>query len=87
MLPIVWPGVLSGALFAFATSFDEVVVVLFLGGPGQTTLPRQMWSGLREQLSPTILAAAFVLIIFAVIMLLVLEMLRRRSAALRGLTE
>ena len=87
MLPIVWPGVLSGALFAFATSFDEVVVVLFLGGPGQTTLPRQMWSGLREQLSPTILAAAFVLIIFAVIMLLVLEMLRRRSAAMRGLAD
>ena len=87
MLPLVWPGVLSGALFAFATSFDEVVVVLFLGGPGQTTLPRQMWSGLREQLSPTILAAAFVLIIFAIAMLLVLEMLRRRSVALRGLSE
>lgn len=87
MLPIVWPGVLSGALFAFATSFDEVVVVLFLGGPGQTTLPRQMWSGLREQLSPTILAAAFVLIIFAIALLLTLEMLRRRSVALRGLGE
>ena len=62
-------------------------MVLFLGGPGQTTLPRQMWSGLREQLSPTILAAAFVLIIFAIAMLLVLEMLRRRSVALRGLSE
>jgi len=87
MLPIVWPGVLSGALFAFATSFDEVVVVLFLGGPGQTTLPRQMWSGLREQLSPTILAAAFVLIIISVLMLLTLELLRRRSVALRGIRE
>lgn len=87
MLPIVWPGVLSGALFAFATSFDEVVVVLFLGGPEQTTLPRQMWTGLREQLSPTILAAAFVLVVFAIIMLLVLELLRRRSVALRGLSE
>ena len=87
MLPLVWPGVLSGALFAFATSFDEVVVVLFLGGPGQTTLPRQMWSGLREQLSPTILAAAFVLIIFSVALLLTLEALRRRSVALRGIRE
>ncbi len=87
MLPLVWPGVLSGALFAFATSFDEVVVVLFLGGPGQTTLPRQMWSGLREQLSPTILAAAFVLIIISVLMLLTLELLRRRSVALRGIRE
>jgi putative spermidine/putrescine transport system permease protein len=87
MLPLVWPGVMSGALFAFATSFDEVVVVLFLGGPGQTTLPRQMWSGLREQLSPTILAAAFVLIIISVLMLLTLELLRRRSVALRGIAE
>jgi putative spermidine/putrescine transport system permease protein len=87
MLPMVWPGVLSGALFAFATSFDEVVVVLFLGGPEQTTLPRQMWTGLREQLSPTILSAAFMLILFAIAMLLTLEMLRRRSVALRGVVE
>ena len=87
MLPLVWPGVLSGALFAFATSFDEVVVVLFLGGPEQTTLPRQMWTGLREQLSPTILSAAFMLILFAIAMLLTLEMLRRRSVALRGVVE
>jgi len=87
MLPLVWPGVLSGALFAFATSFDEVVVVLFLGGPEQTTLPRQMWTGLREQLSPTILSAAFMLILFAIAMLLTLEMLRRRSVAMRGLVE
>jgi putative spermidine/putrescine transport system permease protein len=87
MLPLVWPGVLSGALFAFATSFDEVVVVLFLGGAEQTTLPRQMWTGLREQLSPTILAAAFVLIIFAIFLLLTLELLRRRSVALRGIAE
>ena len=78
---------LSGALFAFATSFDEVVVVLFLGGPEQTTLPRQMWTGLREQLSPTILSAAFMLILFAVVMLLTLEMLRRRSVAMRGVVE
>ena len=87
ILPIVWPGVLSGALFAFATSFDEVVVVLFLGGPEQTTLPRQMWTGLREQLSPTILSAAFMLIVFAISMLLLLEWLRRRSVALRGVVE
>jgi putative spermidine/putrescine transport system permease protein len=87
MLPLVWPGVLSGALFAFATSFDEVVVVLFLGGPEQTTLPRQMWTGLREQLSPTILSAAFMLILFAIAMLLTLELLRRRSVALRGVVE
>lgn len=79
MLPAVWPGVLSGSAFAFATSFDDVILVLFLGGPEQTTLPRQMWTGLREHLSPTILAAAFVLILVATSMLL-LETLRRHRS-------
>ncbi|MEJ7139295.1 ABC transporter permease [Amphibiibacter pelophylacis] len=86
-LPIIWPGVFSGALFAFATSFDEVVVVLFLGSVEQRTIPRQMWTGLREQLSPTILAAAVVLILISVLMLLTLEALRRRSMRLRGMAE
>ena len=86
-LPIIWPGVFSGALFAFATSFDEVVVVLFLGSVEQRTIPRQMWTGLREQLSPTILAAAVVLIAISVAMLLTLEALRRRNMRLRGVVE
>jgi putative spermidine/putrescine transport system permease protein len=80
-LPLVAPGMISGALFAFAASFDEVVTVLFLGGPDQRTVPRQMWSGIREQLSPTILAVATLLIVFSSLLLLAVEMLRRRSAA------
>ncbi len=86
-LPIIWPGVFSGALFAVATSFDEVVIVLFLGSIEQRTIPRQMWTGLREQLSPTILAAAVVLILISVAMLLTLEWLRRRSMRMRGINE
>lgn len=86
-VPLVWPGILSGALFAFATSFDEVVTVLFLGGVEQRTVPRQMWSGVREQLSPTILAVATVLIVISVAMLLTLEFLRRRNARMRGLAD
>lgn len=86
-LPLIWPGILSGALFAFTTSFDEVVVVLLLGGIEQRTIPRQMWSGLREQLSPTILAVATILIALSVFLLMVLEMLRRRNLRLRGLVE
>ena len=75
-------GVISGALFAFATSFDEVVVTLFLAGPEQITLPRQMFSGIRENLSPTIAAAATLLIGFSIALLLTLEWLRgRREAA------
>ncbi len=82
-LPLIASGVTSGALFAFATSFDEVVVTLFLAGPQQTTLPRQMFSGIRENISPTIAAVATLLIVFSVVMLLTLEYLRGRAEKMR----
>jgi putative spermidine/putrescine transport system permease protein len=85
ILPLISPGVISGALFAFVTSWDEVVVVLFVGSSDQRTLPRQMFSGIREMISPTITAAATVLIAIAVIMLVTVELLRRRSERLRGI--
>jgi putative spermidine/putrescine transport system permease protein len=77
-LPIIAPGVISGALFAFATSFDEVVVTLFLAGPTQVTLPRQMFTGIREDITPTIAAVATLLIIFTTTLMLGLEWLRGR---------
>jgi len=83
-LPLILPGVISGALFAFVTSFDETVCVLFLAGPDQRTLPKQMFSGIREEVSPTITAAATVLIVFATVLLTVIELLRRRSARLNA---
>jgi len=83
-LPLVAPGMISGALFAFAASFDEVVTVLFLGGPEQRTIPRQMWSGIREQISPTILAVATLLIVFSTLLLLTVEMLRRWNAPVKA---
>jgi ABC-type spermidine/putrescine transport system permease subunit II len=79
-LPVIAPGVMSGALFAFATSFDEVVVTLFLAGADQTTLPRQMFTGIRENISPTIAALATILIVFSTSLLLALEWLRGRNA-------
>ncbi len=77
-LPVIAPGVISGALFAFAISFDEVVVTLFLAGPTQTTLPRQMFTGIRENITPTIAAVATLLIIFTTSLMLVLEWIRRQ---------
>lgn len=77
-LPIILPGVISGALFAFATSFDEVVVTLFIAGPTQVTLPRQMFTGIRENINPTIAAVATLLIIFTTTLMLGLEWLRGR---------
>ena len=85
-VPLITPGVISGALFAFITSFDEVVVVLFVGSVKQRTIPWAMFSGIREQISPTILAVASILVTFSIIMLTVLEMLRRRNERLRGLS-
>ena len=84
VIPLIRPGVISGALFAFVTSFDEVVLVLFLAGPEQRTIPRQMFSGLREQINPTILAVATLLIAVSIALLMTLELLRRRSERLRG---
>ncbi|MGY9026145.1 MAG: ABC transporter permease [Candidatus Pelagibacterales bacterium] len=85
-MPLILPGIISGALFAFVTSFDEVVVILFVGGPDQTTIPVQMWIGLREQLSPTIMAVATCLIIMSTLILVATELLRRRSERIRGIT-
>ncbi|MBV1926647.1 MAG: ABC transporter permease [Rhodobacteraceae bacterium] len=85
-MPLILPGVISGGLFAFITSFDEVVVVLFVGSAGQKTLPWQMFIGLREQISPTILAVATILVVVSICLLTVVELLRRRSERLRGMS-
>jgi len=85
-MPLILPGVISGGLFAFITSFDEVVVVMFIGSASQKTLPWQMFLGLREQISPTILAVATILVALSVALLVTLELLRRRSERLRGMS-
>ncbi|MDW8443140.1 MAG: ABC transporter permease [Acetobacteraceae bacterium] len=82
MLPLLLPGVVSGAVFAFATSLDETVVVLFLGGPEQRTLPRQMFAGLKDTIELTILAAATVLIAASTLLLIAARLLAARSARL-----
>lgn len=85
-MPLILPGVISGGLFAFITSFDEVVVVIFLGSAEQQTLPWQMFTGLREQISPTILAVATIMVALSILLLATLEILRRRSERMRGLS-
>lgn len=84
VLPLIMPGVVAGAIFAFATSFDELVIALFLTGPEQNTLPRQMFSGLREMLSPTIAAAAVLMIVFSIVMLAAAEAARTRGERIRA---
>lgn len=86
-LPLIAPGVFSGALFAFATSFDEVVVTLFLASPGQRTLPIQMFAGIRENLDPTIAAAASIMTAASLLLLILMEIMRRRSERMRRTAE
>ncbi|MEO0327444.1 MAG: ABC transporter permease [Pseudomonadota bacterium] len=86
IMPLILPGVISGALFAFITSLDEVVAVIFMADVDQRTIPRQMFSGLREQISPTILAVATMLVLMSIALLTTVELLRRRSERLRGMS-
>ena len=86
IVPLILPGVISGALFAFVTSFDEVVVVKFIGSYEQRTIPWAMFSGIREQISPTILAVATLLVLLSICLLVVVELLRRRNERLRGMS-
>ncbi|WP_416139953.1 ABC transporter permease [Halomonas sp. HK25] len=87
VLPQILPGVISGGLFAFATSFDEVVVALFIASPTERTLPIQMFSGIRENISPAIAAMATILILLSTLLLITMELLRRRSERLKGSVE
>ena len=79
-LPLILPGVLSGAVFAFAASFDEVVVALLIAGPGQRTLPRQMFAGINDNISLTIAAAATMLIAISLVLMALVGWLQRRSS-------
>lgn len=80
ILPLARPGILAGGVFAMAISFDEVMVVLFVAAPGQFTLPRKMFAGLREQISPTVFAAASLVLAVC----LVLSWLAARTGATPG---
>jgi len=84
ILPLLLPGIIAGGLFAFITSLDEVVVVLFLAGPEQTPMTVRMFSGLREEISPTILALAAILVALSILLLATMEMIRRNTEKQRS---
>ena len=86
IMPLILPGVISGALFAFITSFDEVVIVMFMASLDQLTIPKQMWAGIRQEISPVILCMATCLVVLSILLLSSVELLRRRSEKLRGVT-
>jgi len=77
-LPLVFPGVMAGGLFAFLTSFDELLIPLFLSGPTSLTLPVRMWNSMLVQVEPTIAAVASFMIAVAVLTLIAANLLRSR---------
>jgi putative spermidine/putrescine transport system permease protein len=87
IMPLILPGVISGALFAFITSFDEVVIVMFMASLDQLTIPKQMWAGIRQEISPVILCMATCLVALSIFLLTTVEILRRRSEKMRGIAH
>lgn len=79
LIPLLVPGLIAGAAFAFIVSFDEIIVTMFLAGPEQRTVPRMIWSGMRESISPLIMVAATVLTFFSVLILVGTALIRRRQ--------
>nr|WP_255599443.1 ABC transporter permease [Afifella sp. IM 167] len=74
-LPLIRPSILSGALLAFLTSFDELVIALFLGSPQLRTLPRRMWEGIRSEFDPTVAAASAMVVVATLLAALALQLL------------
>jgi putative spermidine/putrescine transport system permease protein len=84
VLPLIAPSIAAGAVFAFMTSFDEIVVAMFLAGPERRTLPLRMFDGVRDQVSPTITAVATLLICVSAALLGAVEVARRRRDRIAG---
>jgi putative spermidine/putrescine transport system permease protein len=82
-LPLIRAGVLVGALFAFITSFDELIVALFLSGSGAVTLPRRMWDDLRFEIDPTIAAVSTLTIVLTALLLAAVHFARQRGERMR----
>lgn len=83
-LPIIMPGIITGALLAFLTSFDEVVIAIFISGTDTVTLPVRMWDGLWLEITPVIAAASTVIIALTVLLFAAIDLLRRRSERISG---
>lgn len=83
-LPLIAPGIMAGAVFAFITSFDELLIALFLSGTGAVTLPRRMFDEIRYDIDPTIAAVSSLLILTTTGLMITAELLRRRTQRLRA---
>lgn len=76
-LPLAVPGFITGWIFAFIVSFDEVIIALFLSSPHSMTLPIALFGGLRDKLQPTIVAVALLLTLLTAMFLVTLSLMQR----------
>jgi putative spermidine/putrescine transport system permease protein len=83
IFPNILPGLLSGALFAFASSFDELIIVLFLTSRAISTLPKRIWEGIQEDIDPTVAAAAMLLVLLTLGLMLFSLLIRSWAARRR----
>ncbi len=81
ILPRIAPGIVSGGIFAFIHSWDELVMVLFIASRDVFTLPRRIWDGINENLDPAMAAVAVLLVVFTMLLLLLDLALRKRRDA------
>lgn len=79
-LPVVRPGIVSGAILAFMTSFDEVIIAIYVCGTTAVTLPKQMWDGMIHEIDPTVTAIASLLVGVTVLLMILVSILQKRSA-------
>lgn len=77
-LPLLAPGIIAAGFFAFLTSFDDVIVSLFLSGR-EPTLQKRMWDEIRLEISPTVASASTLLIFLTIAMFLAIALIRRSS--------
>ncbi|UCE07030.1 MAG: ABC transporter permease [bacterium] len=77
--PLIRPGIVSGALFAFITSFDEVVLAIFVATYRSITLPKHMWAAMRQEIDPTIAAVSSLLVTGSIIIILIVGIVQRRG--------
>ena len=83
-LPVIQPGVISGAVFAFIISFDEVIIAAFIGGYRSATLPKRMFDNVRDEMDPTVAAISTVLVAMSILLFVIIELLNRRAHRLQG---
>lgn len=79
-LPLILPGILAAIVLAFVSSFDDVIVVSFIAGADQTTMPKELWKGIRDETSPLVLSVSTVMVAVSTIVLAIVEISRRKTA-------